>query len=68
MRSDTASGGLYMSTKPAMERPQLVTGPQKWVVIGPVADRAQVMMAPLVLAAAMTNKQTGEGRRGGRQR
>jgi len=32
---DIISGGLFMSTKPAMTKPQLATGPQKWVVLGP---------------------------------
>jgi len=32
---DIISGGLFMSTKPAMTKPQFATGPQKWVVLGP---------------------------------
>jgi hypothetical protein len=46
---DIISAGLFMSTKPAMTKPQLATGPQKWLVLGPTGlfrnDLSAVAMA-----------------------
>lgn len=35
---EICSGGFYASRIPATTNPQLATGPQKWVVLGPTGE------------------------------
>jgi hypothetical protein len=56
-----------MSTKPAMTKPQLATGPQKWLVLGPTGlfrnDLSAVAMAESTPRGSW-NHQPGEWREG----
>ena len=38
MRSEMSSIGLFMSRIPAATKPQLASGPQKWMVRGPTGE------------------------------
>ena len=43
---DICSGGLFESNIPANTKPQFATGPQKWVVLGPIGEliKAEILL------------------------
>ena len=45
------SSGFFVSLRPATTNPQLATGPQKCVVLGPVGELIHVLSAPDILVA-----------------
>lgn len=44
---DIYSGGLLESKMPANTKPQLATGPQKWVVLGPTGELMKEASFPI---------------------
>ena len=40
--------GLFISSMPAMTKPQLATGPQKWIVSGPTGERIKPIRLKLL--------------------
>ena len=53
--SEICSGGLLASNRLAMTKPQLATGPQKWIVLGPTGELIKAMSFSAIAAVFFYN-------------